>query len=159
VSLYDWLLFLHVTAAFALVASVVLLAIAVGAAARADRPSRAALALSLTGPSARLFDAGGFGVLFFGVWLAFEADSYALWDGWVVAALVLWVVAAFSGTMAGSAHRKARKLADRLAAQGDAPSDELSRSVRDGRALLLQGVAAAAVLAMLVLMILKPGAG
>ena len=59
------------------------------------------------GPTAAaLWNAGGLGVIVFGVWLALEVDGYELWDGWIVAAIVLWFVG--SGAGAGSARACAR---------------------------------------------------
>jgi len=40
---------------------------------------------------------GAGGVLVFGVILAFEADSYAIWDAWIVFALILWFLFAEVG--------------------------------------------------------------
>ena len=41
-------------------------------------------------PALALWNVGGLGVLVFGVWLALEVDGYELWDGWIIAAMVLW---------------------------------------------------------------------
>ena len=147
-SLYDWLLFLHVISAFAIVAGLVLLTTAMLLTLR--RAGDDALALSLTRFSPILFDAAGVAILVFGVWLAIDVDAYELWDGWIVAALVLWVVIAFSGARALAAFRRARK--------ADAGSTDLATSVRSGRAPLYNAVAVAAALATLILMIWKPGA-
>ena len=32
-------------------------------------------------------------VLVFGVWLALDVDGYGCWDGWIIAAFVLWLAA------------------------------------------------------------------
>ena len=82
----DFILFLHVLAAFMLVATVVMSsAIALGAAA----PARVAWI------SDRLWDVGGIGTLVLGIYLAVDIDGYDLLDGWILAAIVLWVVATF----------------------------------------------------------------
>jgi hypothetical protein len=62
VSLYDWLLFLHMLAAFAIVAAVALFTVLVAA---PDPP-----VLRLTPLARRLWDIGGGGTILFGVWLA-----------------------------------------------------------------------------------------
>jgi Na+-transporting NADH:ubiquinone oxidoreductase subunit NqrD len=130
VSLYEWLLFLHVLAAFLLVAGVaaygVLVLGAGGAAARR----------ALAPPALALWNAGGIGVLLFGVWLALEVDGYELWDGWIIAAIVLWLVASAAG-------------------------GRLSREVREavpGAARMLFAVMALSSLLLLIDMIFKPGA-
>ena len=147
-SLYDWLLFLHVLSAFAIVAGLVLLTAAMVLTLR--RTGDDALALSLTRFSPILFDAAGVVILVFGIWLAIDVDEYQLWDGWIIAALVLWVVIAVTGARALGAFRQARR------AGGEAT--DLAASVRSSRAPLLNAVAVAATIATLVLMIWKPGA-
>ena len=96
---YDWLLFLHVVAAFAVVAGVA----AYGVVAFSDgAPVRRALVT----PARALWNGGALGVLVFGIWLALDVDSYELWDGWVIAALVLWLVA---GAVGGRLERGLRE--------------------------------------------------
>jgi hypothetical protein len=129
VSLYEWLLFLHVLAAFALVTG--LAAYGVLALGGGGEAVRSALA-----PVATLWDVGGLGTIVFGVWLALNVDGYELWDGWILAAIVLWAVAAGAG-------------------------GRLARSMREGapdRAQALFAVMAIATLLLLVDMIFKPGA-
>jgi hypothetical protein len=76
---YDWLLFLHVLAAFALVGTVVIFsAFALGAAT----DSR------LLAVGNALWNVGGLGTLVLGIWLALYVDGYEIWDGWVVTAIV-----------------------------------------------------------------------
>ncbi|MBA2615504.1 MAG: DUF2269 family protein [Actinobacteria bacterium] len=147
-SRYDWLLFVHVLAAFAIAAGLTLLTGAMILTLR--RTGDEALALSLTRFSPFLFDGAGVLVLVLGIWLAIDIDGYELWDPWILAALVLWVVIAFSGARALAAFRRARKTAG--------PGTDLATAVRDGRAPLWNAVAIAAVLATLILMIFKPGA-
>lgn len=86
--MYDWLLFLHVLAAFALgVSAVIQVSYALGA------PADSA--------TFRLFDAcfnaGGAGTLVFGIWLALYVDGYSIWDGWILGAIVLWALAYETG--------------------------------------------------------------
>ena len=147
-SRYDWLLAIHVLAAFALVAGITLLTGAMILTLR--RAGEDALALSLTRFSPFLFDAAGMLVLIFGVWLALDVDGYELWDPWILAALVLWAVMAGSGGRALAAFRRARK--------GVEPGADLAAAVRAARAPLWNAVAVAAALVTLVLMIFKPGA-
>ena len=86
--LNDFLLLAHMLAAFALFAMVVMYtAFVLGG--PTPRPA-VILAQTLDG-------IGGLGTLIFGVWLALYLDGYELWDGWIIAALVLWAVAAEMG--------------------------------------------------------------
>ena len=40
---------------------------------------------------------GAGGTIILGIWLALSFGGYDLWDGWIIAALVLWVIAAAAG--------------------------------------------------------------
>jgi hypothetical protein len=130
VSLYEWLLFLHLLAAFLLVAGVAAYGVLVLGAG--DAAARRALAP----PALGLWNAGGIGVLLFGVWLALEVDGYELWDGWIIAAIVLWLVASAAG---GRLSREAREAVP-------------------GAARMLFAVMALSSLLLLIDMIFKPGA-
>ncbi len=35
---------------------------------------------------------GAGGTIMFGIWLALSFGGYDLWDGWIIAAIVLWVI-------------------------------------------------------------------
>jgi hypothetical protein len=88
---YDWLLFLHVLSAFALVATVVIFsAFALGAAT----DSR------LLAVGNALWNVGGLGTLVLGIWLALYVDGYEIWDGWIVTAIVLFAIATELGRRA-----------------------------------------------------------
>ena len=158
-STYDWLLFLHVAGAFAVVAALVLPTAAVLAGAGRERPSEIALSLGLTRANVVLFDVGGTVILVFGVLLVLDLDAYDLTDGWVVTGLALWLVTAIAGTLAARTYREARALAGRLAEAGDTPAAELAALVRNGRARVLHAISWAAILAAVAVMIYKPGAG
>jgi hypothetical protein len=133
-SVYDWLLFLHVLAAFFLVITVVMFsAVALGAPA----DSRV-LAVSNV-----LWAVGGLGTLVFGVWLAIYVKGYEVWDGWIIAALVLWAGATELG---------------RRAEVGIRPGAGGAASAERSKAVLMHWLRSLAVLALLVVMIYKPGA-
>jgi len=128
VSLYEWLLFLHVLAAFSLVAGLT----AYGVLVLGGDAARRALAP----PAMALWNVGGLGVLVLGIWLALEVDSYELWDGWIIAAFVLWLVASGAG-------------------------GRLARMLREGgpdKASVQLAVMSLATLALLIDMVFKPGA-
>jgi uncharacterized membrane protein len=158
VSKYDWLLFLHVLAAFLLVSGTMLAGILQFAATRRQRPSEIALLLSLAYRFAvPLIGIGSIATLALGIWLAEDA-GYGVGDEWVIAAIVLWAVGMFAGGLGGRAPRRARELAVTLAGQGDSPSAELARLVRDRNAAVLNYGSGLVLIAILVLMIFKPGA-
>jgi hypothetical protein len=95
---YEWLLFLHVVAAFMVVTGLAAYGVVAFSGAA---PVRAALA-----PAVVLWNVGAVGVLVFGVWLALDVDGYGLLDGWIIAAFVLWLAA---GAVGGRLERGLRE--------------------------------------------------
>jgi uncharacterized membrane protein len=156
---YEWLLFLHVTGAFLFLGGVVVAWVLGTAAAFRELPGEIALLLRLTGIAAAAIGLGMLLTLAFGLWLVFDLDEYDLWDGWVIAALVLWVLSGALGGAGGKRDKETRLLAERLAAEGDVPSRELVARVRDPLPLSLNIASTLLGLAILALMIWKPGAG
>lgn len=154
---YEWLLFLHVMGAFLLLGGVVVVAAFTVAALRRQRPSEIAVLLGLTRWGLPAIAVGMLLTLGFGLWLVHDA-GYGYGDAWIVASLALWVVTGFLGDRGGRFDRETRALADRLAAAGDAPSPELSARLRNPVTLILNWGSALAALAILALMIWKPGA-
>lgn len=132
-STYEWLLFLHLLAAFLLVSGLVLYSVLV------LNSGGVVVSRTLGAPALVLWNAGALGVLVFGVWLALDVDSYELWDGWIVAALVLWVVGS------GAAGRLGAAVGDGKSVQG----------IAGARAMV--GVMALATLLLLLDMVFKPG--
>jgi uncharacterized membrane protein len=158
VSLDDWILALHLLAAFALVASMVGFWTVVVAARTAERPSGVAGALRMSLPLVILNGVGAIGTLVLGIWLALSVDDYEIWDGWIIAAILLWMVSGAAGGRAGKEYGEVGERAARLAADGDAPDEGLAAAMRSPRATALLAVSSVAVIAILVLMIWKPGA-
>ena len=153
---YDWLLFLHVTGAFMVLGGAVMAGIFNVTALRRGRPSEVALLFRLTQVAAALITTGLLLTLAIGLWLVHDAD-YGYGETWVVLALVLWVLANALGGIGGSREKETRRLAERLAAEGDAPSDELRARLRDPLSLGLSWGSGVVVLVILALMIWKPG--
>jgi uncharacterized membrane protein len=159
VSKYDWLLFFHVTGAFLFLGGIVVAWVLGIAAALRERPSEVALLLRLTGAVAASIGVGMLLTIIFGLWLVFDLDIYDLWDGWVISALVMWALAGAFGGQAGKRDTLTRRFAEQLAAEGDVPSDQLRARVRDPLALSLNVASSLLGIAILAVMIFKPGAG
>ncbi len=152
----DWLLLFHLLSAFMLVSGAVAAGILQLAALRRERPSEIALLLGATRPAVVLVGVGALGTLVFGIALARHlGDGFG--EAWISAALVLWVVAMVTGELGGRQARHARELAARLAAEGDRPSTELRALLGHRPSLVLSYVSSAAVLAIIVLMVFRPG--
>jgi uncharacterized membrane protein len=157
VSTSDWLLMLHVSSAFLLVGASFTAAILNVLAIRAERPSEAALLLGLIRRALPVLFLGVAGTLVFGIWLWHE-KGYGIDQWWLWGALVLWAIANALGGAGGRFQESARKLAEQLAASGDAQTPELRTLLRDTKGNALSWLAGAATLGVLVLMIWKPGA-
>jgi hypothetical protein len=139
VDLYDWLLFLHVLSAGLAVGGLASLwALIIG--------TRPAGPLLPPRPAARygvvagtLVGIGMTGAVVFGIWLAIHVDGYELWDGWILASLIIWAVAGWAGGVAGRAYAE----------------DPVGRR---RSAMRFHAISSIGVLVILVLMIWKPGA-
>jgi hypothetical protein len=128
---YDWLLFFHLLAAFLLsVTALTYSAVAFGAVAS----GRTLFVAD------RCWDVGGLGTLVLGVWLALYLDEYEIWDGWIIGAIVLWLVA----TGLGDGVRRGMADAEATAVES--------------RVALMHWLRTLAVIGLLVLMVWKPGA-
>ena len=135
--MYDWLLFGHVLSGFALFGTVVVFS---------------AFALGMTADSRllavgnALWNVGGLGTLALGIWLALHLDNYEIWDGWIVTALVLFAIATELGRRAQVGYTPA------------AAGDEPGATAGTPPAALMHWLRSLVILALLVVMIYKPGA-
>jgi uncharacterized membrane protein len=159
VSFDDWILALHVLSAFAYVAGIVLFWVLVVAVRRVDTPD-ATIAM---GPMSRLgtvaVGIGGVGTIVLGIWLALSYGDYNLWDGWIIAAIVLWAIAGGLGQRTGVEYTRGVTKAIELRDAGQAgPNAELLAVNRTQRGLVLHTVVTVAALLILIDMIWKPGA-
>jgi hypothetical protein len=158
-SLNDWLLFLHVLAAFILVAAEVLFTFLIAWLWKRDVPSDIARVSGLSRFGNVLVGVGAGGVLILGIVLAFEADSYAIWDPWIVAAIVLWVAWAELGRRTGKVYDAAGARARTLVDEGrNEPNPELGAMFRSRPGLWYHLGSIGVLLLLLLDMIFKPGA-
>jgi uncharacterized membrane protein len=159
VSFDDWMLALHVLSAFSFVAGIVFFWVLIVAVRRTDTPERTLR----MGPLANIANAavgiGAGGTILLGVWLAFSVGGYDIWDGWIIAALVLWVIAGALGQRTGAAYLQGVKKAQELQQAGQTgPNAELLALNRTSNGVILQTLASITVLLLLIDMIWKPGA-
>jgi uncharacterized membrane protein len=157
VTTVQWLLGFHLVGAFLFVSGAVAVGVLHALATRQERPSDVAFLLGLTRPAVAAVGVGALATLAFGAWLVHHA-GFAWGDGWISAALVLWIASVVLGGIGGRSARHTRYLAERLAAAGDEPSEELHRALVDPTARALNYASFLAVVAVLALMIWKPGA-
>lgn len=136
--LYDWLLFFHVLSAFLAVGALAALwGLILGT--RGEGMVDPVSGMTYGRFFGILVGIGMTGAIVFGIWLAIDVDGYELWDGWILASIVLWAIAGGAGGQAGKAFE-----AD--------PVGGRAKGIR------FQTISSVAVLLILVLMIWKPGA-
>jgi uncharacterized membrane protein len=157
VSRYDWLLFLHMTGAFLVIGGAVMAGVFNFSALRSERPSDVVLFFRFARGAAASIGVGIVLTLGFGLWLVHDV-GYGWGETWIVLALVLWVLSNALGGIGGNREKKVRELAERLTAEGDIPSPELSARLRDPVWLAVSWGSGIVVIAILALMIWKPGA-
>ena len=136
--LYDWLLFLHVLSAFLAVGAMAALwGLILGT--RSEGLLDPASAMTYGRTFGLIVGVGMMGAIVFGTWLAIHVDGYELWDGWILASLVLWAIAGGAGGQAGKAFEAG------------------SVAGRD-KAIRFHAITSIGLILILILMIWKPGA-
>jgi uncharacterized membrane protein len=159
VSFDEWMLAIHVLSAFAYVGGIVLFWILIVAVRKIDTPE----ATIRMEPAVKVGNVavavGGVGTIALGIYLAFALDSYAIWDGWIIAAIVLWAVAGAFGQRTGVTYTRGMTKAKELkgAGQGGSSSELLALN-RTSNGVILHFLTSLAVLLILLDMIFKPGA-
>ena len=158
-SFNDWLLALHVLTAFAYVAGVVLFWILIVAVRRIDTPEETIRMGPIVNVGNAAVGIGAGGTILLGIWLAFALDGYAIWDGWIIAALILWAIAAAFGQRTGVAYMQGMTKAKELDAAGQRGANmELLALNRTSNGVLMHALTSVVVLLILLDMIFKPGA-
>jgi len=155
VSTYHWLLTFHITAAFFFVGGSVAAAVLNALAIRAERPSETAVLLRLVRRTLPVIFLGVGGTIVFGIAL-WRCQRYSIGAGWIWGSLVLWAIANALGGIGGRHQERARELAERLAAEGDASTPELKAILTDRKGNAVSWAAGLATLGILVLMVWKP---
>ena len=156
--LNDWILALHLLSAFALVGAQVIFWITIVALWGTDSTSRVVSLMRVSQVGAMVVLVGSLGTIVFGVWLAISLDAYQVWDGWVLAAIVLWALAVELGRRSGDGYREAGMEAGKLAAAGTETSPVVADTFAASRAMWFHAGSSVLVLLVLVDMIWKPGA-
>jgi uncharacterized membrane protein len=159
VSFDDWVLALHVLSAATYGAAIILFWVLVVAVRSTDTPEGT---LRL-GPMAMVGNVavgiGAAGTIIFGIWLALSVRNYDLWDGWIIAAIVLWVIAAVLGQRTGKEYMRGLENAKELQAAGQTePNAELLAINRTQKGVLLHALTSLVFVLIVIDMIWKPGA-
>jgi uncharacterized membrane protein len=155
----DWALALHVLSAFSFVAGIVLFWVLIVAVRRTDTPAETLRMEPIVKVGQIAVGIGATGTIVLGIYLAFAVDSYAIWDGWIIAALVLWAISSELGRRTGAAYLQGMNRAKELDAAGEkGPNKGLLALNRTQTGLVLHALTTLAVLLILLDMIFKPGA-
>jgi uncharacterized membrane protein len=159
VSFVQWALALHVLSAFAYVAAIVLFWVLIVAVRRIDTPEETLRMEPIVKVGNIAVGIGAVGTIVIGIYLAFAVGNYAIWDGWIIAALVLWAISGALGQRTGAAYMQGMNKAKELDAAGEkGPNETLLALNRTQAGLMLHALTSLAVLLILVDMIFKPGA-
>jgi hypothetical protein len=159
VTFNGWLVALHVLSAFAYVGGIVLFWVLIVAVRKVDTPEGTIRMEPIVKVGNAVVGAGAGGTLLLGIWLAFKLDSYAIWDGWIIAALVLWGLATPLGQRTGVEYTRGMTKAKELEAAGQSgPSPELLALNRTRNGVILHALVSVVALLLILDMIFKPGA-
>ncbi len=156
--LNDWILALHLLSAVAMVAAVTVFSVMIAALWRTDDPAAVTSFMRLGLVGNALVIVGSLGTIVFGVWLAISLDAYQLWDGWVIAALVLWAIVGAIGKQTGDGYKATFVMAAQLVSAGTPRSPELAAAMGASRAFWMHCLTTVLILLIVVDMIWKPGA-
>ncbi len=155
----DWMLALHVLSAFAWVAGMILFWVLIVAVRRTDTAEGTIRMEPIVKVGNASIGIGMGGTIALGLWLAFSVGGYDIWDGWIITAIVLWVISAPIGQRTGAAYLQGMNKARELQKDGQAgPNAELLALNRTSSGVILHFLGSIVVLLILIDMIWKPGA-
>ena len=158
-SFVDWALVVHVLSAFAYVAGLVVFWVLIVAVRKTDTPAETLRMEPIVKVGGVAVAIGATGTIVVGIYLAFAVGSYAIWDGWIIAAIVLWAISGALGQRTGAAYMEGMEKARELDAAGKTGPDEgLLALNRTQAGLVLHSLTSLVVLLILLDMIFKPGA-
>ena len=158
-SFEDWIFAIHLLSAATLVGALVMSWILTIALRSVDTAGTTLSFNRVAMVGATAIGIGLVGAIGFGIWLAILLDAFRVWDGWVIAAIILWVIATAAIMRAFAEYRKPAERARALLASGQAgPDAELAALNRTTTALLTRALASAAIVLIVIDMVYKPGA-
>jgi hypothetical protein len=159
VSFEDWIFAIHLLSAATLVGALVMSWILTIALRSVDTAGTTLSFNRVAMVGATAIGIGLVGAIGFGIWLAILRDAFRVWDGWVIAAIILWCIATAAIIASFAEYRKPAERARALLASGQAgPDAELAALNRTTTALLMRALASAAIVLIVIDMVYKPGA-
>jgi uncharacterized membrane protein len=159
VSFDDWMLALHVLSAFAWVAGIIVFWVLIVAVRQTDTPEGTIRMEPVVKVGNVGVGIGMGGTIVLGLWLAFSVGGYDIWDGWIIAAIVLWAISMPLGRRTGAAYLQGMNKARELRTAGQTgPNAELLALNRTSSGVIVHFLWSVVVLLILIDMIWKPGA-
>jgi len=155
VSFFDWMLALHLIAAFSVAAALVVFSVIVYAGRRMQTLGETRVLFRVAPVGTALIIAGAAGTLVFGIILALDGDGLHVYDGWIVAGIVLWVVVTGVGQRTGAYYTDIEKLAG---SNDPGVEAEVLARLRAPTGAMLHLVTVGLFLLLLIDMLFKPGA-
>lgn len=154
-SFTDWMLALHLIAAFAVASALVLFSVLVYNGRRMTTLDQTRTLFRVAPTGNALITAGLVLVLVFGLILALDSDVFNIWDGWIIAAIVLSVAFGGVGQRSGAYYTDVQKLAE---APGGGNEAEVLARLRAPTGAMLHFATVGLFVLILLDMIYKPGA-
>jgi hypothetical protein len=143
----------HLLSAFAAAAALVLFSVMVYSGRRMTTLEETRL-LFRVGPLGGILIGAGIGLTFvFGVILAVHSNTFNIWDGWVIAGIVLWAAFAAVGQRTGKYYTDVQKLVEQEGTEAEALA-----LLRAPTGALLHLATVGLFVLILLDMIFKPGA-
>ena len=152
---YAWMLSLHLLAAFAVAAALVLYSVLVVSGRRTATFEQTRLLFRVAPVATPLIAAGSVLVLILGVILAIDSDRFEIWNGWVIAGIVLWALLGALGQRTGAYYTAVQQLAE---SGGEGAEQEVIARLRAPTGAMLHLATLGVFVLLLLDMIFKPGA-
>jgi hypothetical protein len=150
------MLALHLLAAFSVASALVLYTVLVVSGRRSTATlDNARLLFRLAPIATPLIAAGTVLVLVFGVILAIDSDQFEIWNGWIIAGIVLWALLGAIGQRTGAYYTAVQEFAEQ---GGDASEREVMARLRAPAGATLHLLTLLVFVLLLLDMIFKPGA-
>ena len=155
----DWLLAFHLISAAAYGSAIILFWALIVAIRNTDTADETLRMAPMVKVGTIFVGIGAAGTIIFGIWLALSVRNYDIWDGWIIAAIVLWAIAGATGGRAGKEYERGMDKARELqGADQSASNAELLAVNRTQAGVLFHALATLAFVLIVIDMIWKPGA-
>ena len=154
-SFVDWMLALHLLAAFAVAAALVLFTVLVFSGRRMTTLEQTRTLFRVAPVGNALITAGLGLVLVFGVILAVDSNRFNIWDGWVIAGIILFAAFGGVGQRSGAYYTEVQKLAEEPGGGNEA---EVLARLKASTGATLHYATVVLFLLIVLDMIFKPGA-